>query len=80
MIDNEKEIATYVKIRYGIDVGNDTIQMWKEDIDNLVKKPSSIVGYIDYKMGEEIATSNTVLKSNDATYRKQKGRDYGLDL
>jgi hypothetical protein len=77
---NEKEIATYVRNWYGIDISKDTLEQWQEDITNLVKKPSSIIGYIDYKMGEEIDAGNTVLKSRDATYRKQKEKDYGLDL
>jgi hypothetical protein len=77
---NEKEIAAYVKNRYGVNVSKDTIELWQEDITNFVKKPSSIVGYVDYKMGEEIDAGNAVLKSKDAMYRKQKEKDYGLDL
>ncbi len=57
-----------------------TIELWKENIDNLVRRPSSIIGSGDYKMGVDIDNGNTALKSKDAAYRKQMGKDYGMEL
>lgn len=77
---NEIEIAEYVKSRYGMDTDKAIIELWKEDIDNLIRKPSTIIGSVDYKMGSDIDNGNTVLKSKDTAYRKQMGRDYGMEL
>jgi hypothetical protein len=77
---NENEIVDYIKSRYGVDTDKTTIAQWKEDIDNLIRKPSVIVGVVDYAMGSKIENGNLNLVIKDSHYRIRMEKSNEMDL
>jgi Nucleotidyltransferase of unknown function (DUF6036) len=79
---NGQEIGDYVLKRYGVKIKNLNVEHWNEDIIGMIKKPSTIIGEIDYKAGEAIESGNALFAAKDREYRVKlkKELDYGMDL
>ena len=79
---NCEEIARYYFSRYGVKVSQKEIDLWSEEMDQLLKNPATIIGELDYSAGEEIEHGNTDVASNDHKYRQSLMKDnyYGLEL
>lgn len=79
---NGQEISQYAFKRYGVRPKETKIVQWNEEIIDMIKKPSTIIGNMDYKAGEAIEKGNTSLAIKDREYRAnlKKDLDYGMDL
>jgi len=79
---NGQEISQYAFKRYGIKPKETIISQWNDEIINMLKKPSTIIGNIDYRAGEAIEKGNTLFAAKDREYRTNlnKELDYGMDL
>jgi hypothetical protein len=79
---NGLEISQYAFKRYGVKPKETKISQWNEEIIEMIKKPSTIIGNIDYKAGETIESGNASFAANDREYRAnlKKDLDNGVDL
>lgn len=77
---NVNEIIDYCRQRYGMKPNKATIDEWRDDINNINKRPATIVGMIDYNIGMEIESGNNRYAERDIKYRLSKEIDNGFEL
>jgi hypothetical protein len=76
------DITNYSEKRYGIAPSNETIENWKDTIELMPKKTSSIIASIDISAAKLVKEGNNQIVSCDIKYRIQriKDFDYGYNL
>jgi hypothetical protein len=80
VFSNADDIMEYCFRRYGYKKDKTLRDEWQEDINNIVKKISTIVGMIDYKAGTAIESGNTDLALKDSKFRSTKRKEYEIEF